>query len=188
MLYPAKTIYYLLGNRVVSAGMLSQSLLGLFAERNDWVSQAYIWVYSANDIKHAVELTLRNVLDIPEVDLVKLLCSVQKDGRPFGAHDMEVDGKSSDASTFPSILAACISYPTSDAALRLAIKEQLNDPENIVPILTLLDDWLAGLSSRETSFILDADAAGNDSSVVALAEHHPSTAEAEIPPFDKVRP
>lgn len=38
-LYPVKTIHHLLENRVVSASMLSQSLLGLFAESKDWVSE-----------------------------------------------------------------------------------------------------------------------------------------------------
>ena len=131
-------------------------------------------------------MTLKNVLDLPEADLVKLLRSAQKDNRPSGAHDMQVDAKSSDASTFSSILAACISYPTSDAALRLAMREQLNDPDSIVPILTLLDEWLAELSSHETSIILDPDAIGNEPSVVAPAELRPS--DLEIPPLVKVRP
>jgi hypothetical protein len=118
--------------------------------------------------------------------LVKLLCSVQKDSRPSGAHDMQVDAKSSDASIFSSILAACISYPTSDAALRLALREQLNDPYSIVPILVLLDDWLAELSSHETSFILGANATENEPSVAAPPES--CSSKAEIPPLDKVRP
>ncbi|KAI0254799.1 hypothetical protein BJV78DRAFT_1183009 [Lactifluus subvellereus] len=168
-LYPAKTVHYLLANRVVSAGMLSRSLLGLFAERNDW---------------HATGLTLKNVLDLPEVDLVKLLRSVRKDNRTSGALDMQIDAKCSDVPTFSSILAACVSYPTSDAALRLTMREQLNDPESIVPILTILDDWLAELSSHETGFILDANAAGNEPSVVTPAE--PCPRKAEIPPLDKV--
>jgi len=40
-LYPMKTIHHLLENRVVSASMLSQSLLGLLVESKDWVSDAY---------------------------------------------------------------------------------------------------------------------------------------------------
>ena len=40
-LYPAKTVHHLLENRVVSASMLSQSLLGSLVERNDWVSVAH---------------------------------------------------------------------------------------------------------------------------------------------------
>ena len=39
--YPVKTVHHLLEMRVVSASMLSQSLLGLFAESNDWVSDAF---------------------------------------------------------------------------------------------------------------------------------------------------
>jgi hypothetical protein len=40
-LYPAKTVHHLLENRLLSASMLSQSLLGFLAERKDWVSGAY---------------------------------------------------------------------------------------------------------------------------------------------------
>jgi hypothetical protein len=40
-LYPAKTVHHLLENRVVSASMLSHSLLGFLAERKDWVSGAH---------------------------------------------------------------------------------------------------------------------------------------------------
>ena len=39
-MYPAKIVYHLLEKRVLSAGMLSQSLLGLLVERKDWVSGA----------------------------------------------------------------------------------------------------------------------------------------------------
>jgi hypothetical protein len=99
---------------------------------------------------------------------------------------MEIDAKCPDVPTLSSILAACVSYPTSDAALRLTIREQLNDPESIVPILIILDGWLAELSSHETGFILDANAARNEPSVVAAAESH--LRNVEIPPLDKVRP
>jgi len=41
-LYPAKTVHHLLESRVVTASMLSQSLLGLLVERKDWVSSAHL--------------------------------------------------------------------------------------------------------------------------------------------------
>jgi hypothetical protein len=41
ILYPVKTVHHLLENRVVTASMLSQSLLGLLVERRDWVSGAH---------------------------------------------------------------------------------------------------------------------------------------------------
>ena len=40
-LYPVKTVHHLLENGVVSASMLSQSLLGLLAERKDWVGKSF---------------------------------------------------------------------------------------------------------------------------------------------------
>ena len=46
-LYPAKTVHHLLENRVVTASMLSQSLLGLLVERKDWVSGAH---FSIQDV------------------------------------------------------------------------------------------------------------------------------------------
>jgi hypothetical protein len=43
-------VRYLLENRVVSAGMLSQSLLELFVENKDWVRRAQPCAY-VNDTK-----------------------------------------------------------------------------------------------------------------------------------------
>ena len=40
-LYPAKTVHHLLENHVLSASMLSRGLLGILAERKDWVSGAH---------------------------------------------------------------------------------------------------------------------------------------------------
>jgi hypothetical protein len=47
-LYPPKIVRYLLENHVVSAGMLSQSLLELFVENKDWVRRAYPCTYADN--------------------------------------------------------------------------------------------------------------------------------------------
>jgi hypothetical protein len=40
-LYPVKMVHHLLENRVVSASMLSQSLLGLLVESKDWVGESF---------------------------------------------------------------------------------------------------------------------------------------------------
>ncbi|KAH9179596.1 hypothetical protein EDB89DRAFT_1922170 [Lactarius sanguifluus] len=159
-LYPSKTIYYLLENRLVSAGMLSQSLLDLFVESKDW---------------RAVALTLKNVLDIPEVEIIKLVRSIHGYARPSGGHDMQVDATLPDAE-ISSMMASCVSYPSSDAALRLAIKEQLNNAESIIPILVILDGWLDKISSRETNL----ESPGKTAATVASPE------EADIPPLDKI--
>jgi hypothetical protein len=177
--YPVKTVYHLLEMRVVSASMLSQSLLGLFAESKDWVRTPIIsrgtWTQPPFLGQRAVNLTFKNVPDLPEAEMIKLLRSVHKDSQSSSTLDAHIDAESSDTQTLPAILAACVSYPTSDAALRMAIREQLNHAEAILPILVILDDWLMKLSSLGTGLSLD--------NVVSV---RPVSGEVEIPPLDKV--
>jgi len=113
-----------------------------------------------------------------------LLRSVQKDSPPPDTHDVQVDATSSDNPALSPILAACVSYPTSDAALRIAIRAQLNHAEVILPTLLILDGWLAKLSSNGTTLILDTNVAGNGPSAVDLTP--PCSEQGEIPPLDKV--
>lgn len=121
-------------------------------------------------------MTLENVLDIPEVEIIKLVRSIHGYGQPSGPHRMQVDATISDAEV-SSILASCVSYPSSDAALRVAIKEQLNDAESIIPTLVIVDDWLEKISSRETSL----ESPGKTTTAVAGPEE-----ETDIPPLEKV--
>jgi hypothetical protein len=119
--------------------------------------------------------------------VIKLLRSAQNDSRPPEEHDVQVGTTRSDMPTLPSILAACVSYSTSDAALRMAIREQLNLAEVIIPILAILDDWLVTLSSHGTSLILNANVgnAGENGPSVEVPTR-PCSGKVEIPPLDKV--
>jgi hypothetical protein len=117
--------------------------------------------------------------------VIKLLRSVHKNSQSPSTVDVHIDAGKSDTQTLPAILAACIAYPTSDAALRMAIREELNHAEAIVPILMILDDWLTKLSSLGTGLSLDANEARNDHS--AVVPTRPGSEEVEIPPVDKVR-
>ena len=129
----------------------------------------------------AVASTLRHVLDIPDVEIIKLVRSVHEHCRPSGTHGMQVDATLSDA-VASSIMAACVSYPSSDAALRLAIKEHLNDVECILPILVVFDDWLGKISSRDTILM---ESHGKTTATGDLTVPVPD--DAIIPPLDKVR-
>jgi len=113
--------------------------------------------------------------------VIKLLRSAQSDSRPPEEH---VGATSSDTLTLPSILAACVSYPTSDAALRMAMREQLNLAEVIVPILAILDDWLVTLSSHGTCLILNANVGENGPPVEVPTR--PCSGKVEMPPLDEV--
>jgi len=115
--------------------------------------------------------------------LIKLLRSVQNDGGHPDTHGVQVGTTSSDPPTLPSILAACVSYSTSDAALRMAIREQLNYAEVIIPILTIIDDWLVELSSHGTGLIPNTIVGEN-----VVVPTRPCSGKVEIPPLDKVSP
>lgn len=117
--------------------------------------------------------------------MIKLLRSAQNDGRPHDTHDEQVGATSSDTLTLPSILAACVSYPTSDAALRMAIREQLNHAEAIIPVLAIIDDWLVKLSPHGTDLFLNAGVGESGPLVVV---HPPRSGKVEVPPIDKVSP
>jgi hypothetical protein len=126
-------------------------------------------------------LAFRNVPDLPEDEVIKLLRSAQNDGQLPDTHNVQVDATSCDTPTLSSILAACV-YPTSDAALRMAMREQLNHAEVIIPILVILDDWLVKLSSRGTNLGL------NLSVGELMVPTRLCSGKVEIPPLDKVSP
>jgi hypothetical protein len=63
----------------------------------------------------------------------------------------------------------------------MAIREQLNHAEAIIPILIVLDDWLVKLSSLGTNLILNTNVGNN-----ALVPTRPCSGKVEIPPLDKV--
>lgn len=194
-LYPAKTVRHLLENRVVTASMLSQSLLGLLVERKDWVSGAHPSIHTGQGTQfsiprqHAIELAFKNVPDLPEDEVIKLLRFAQNNNRPAEEHDVQVGSTRSDTPTLRSILVACVSYHTSDAALCMAMREQLNLAEVIMPILAILDDWLVTLSSHGMSLILNANVANVGENVPSVeAPARPCSGKVEIPPLDKVSP
>jgi len=124
------------------------------------------------------------VADLPEDEVIKLLRSAEMGGRPSNTNEMQVGETPSNAPALPSVLASCVSYPTSDAALSIAIREQLNNAESIIPILTILDDWLVKLSSHGTSLILNANV-GENGPLVKVPTR-PCSGEVEIPPLDKI--
>ena len=56
---------------------------------------------------------------------------------------MQIDSTLSDQPALPSFLSSCISYATSPAPLRLAIKQHLADAEDLTCVLEVLSGWVA---------------------------------------------
>lgn len=62
---------------------------------------------------------------------------------------MEVDSAPADSPTLPEFLTLCLSYPSSPALLRTAIRRCLPDAADIARILETLDVWLGQWAGRE---------------------------------------
>ncbi|KAF7359249.1 hypothetical protein MSAN_01267200 [Mycena sanguinolenta] len=127
--YSSVLVRTLLQRRAVSATMVDGGLLAAFKLRSDW---------------NAIELCTTHVTDLAESDLMLILQFIAEHSRKAaGADTMEVDSSPLGAiPTLSSFLSACVRYPTSPAALRAAIHQHLKQPEDVVAVLEILDDWV----------------------------------------------
>ena len=96
------------------------------------------------------------VSDLPESDILLPLPHIIRSHRhhhisPEDA--MQVDSTpmhlDPDVPPLPTYLALCVSYPTSAAPLRAAIKERLTDAEGLMSVLEVLDQWVEEWAKRE---------------------------------------
>ncbi|KAJ7243378.1 hypothetical protein B0H12DRAFT_1236417 [Mycena haematopus] len=127
--YPSALVRALLQRRAISATMVEGGLLAAFKQRDDW---------------NAIELCTTHVTDLAESDLMFILQFIAEHSRKAdGADAMEVDSSPLGViPTLSSFLNACVRYPTSPAALRAAIHQHLKQPEDMVAVLEILDDWI----------------------------------------------
>src|SRR5258707_90661 len=98
---------------------------------------------------------------------------------------MEVDIGSLDTPALPTILSACVAYPTSYPALRLAIKQCLPDAEHLSCILEVLDGWLSSSCSQD---ILPGPVHITVNTGRTCVPGRDDRDEMETPPLDKVCP
>ena len=101
-------------------------------------------------------LALRSVIDIPETDVVSFLHDVissqpktQQDG-----DSMQVDVPTDTAtSPVPDLLALCVTYSTSAAAMRVALRKHIREADELVVILAILVDWIEAWYGQEEKFL-----------------------------------
>lgn len=91
-------------------------------------------------------LSFNSVVDISEdeiISLAKALIDEQREPQP-DPEVMNVDSNKAWTPTLSAYMLMCVSYPTSPAALRLAIRKHLPDAQDLILILELLDGWTIG--------------------------------------------
>ncbi|KAG0705987.1 hypothetical protein DFH29DRAFT_904566 [Suillus ampliporus] len=160
--YSPRVTRHLIENRVVSAGMVEGRLFTSLEQHGDWES---------------IMLAFNSVVDISEDDMISLAKAlVAKEKQPqTDPEAMDVDNTFVWTPTLSAYMLACVSYPTSPAALRLAIRKYLPDAQDLIPILELLDGWIVGGTEEYIRTLLKSVASN-----VAI-EHRGGAA----PPYDK---
>ncbi|KAI0375953.1 hypothetical protein BV20DRAFT_985175 [Pilatotrama ljubarskyi] len=155
--YSAKIVRHLLERRSVSSSMVEGGLLPALAAREDW---------------ETISLAMRAVSDLPEADIISLLSKVvaahQRTSSENAENAMQVD---SSPSTPPlaAFLSQCVVYPFTPALQRVAIRKNLPDATDLVPILEVLDAWVVRHTEED-----------------ALLAEDPTPASAELPPLEKI--
>lgn len=130
--YSPRVTRHLVENRVVSAGMVEEGrLLTALKQHGDWES---------------IMLAFNSVVDISEDEMISLAKAlVDKQREPqTDPEAMDVDSNQGWTPTLSAYMLMCVSYPTSPAALRLAIRKHLPDAQDLILILELLDGWTVG--------------------------------------------
>ena len=89
---------------------------------------------------------------------------------------MDVDSTQIWIPTLSAYMLACVSYPASPAALRVAIRRHIPDAQDLIPILELLDSWAVGGTEEYVRTLLKSVASN------ATIQYRGGAA----PPYDKV--
>lgn len=153
VMYSSMVVRRLIDHKVVSNDMVEGGLVRLLKAKNDWES---------------IKLTLMNVVDVSESELVEALTDVVAKHRyqPGGSNPdaMQVDASSNlttvksssaDVPPLPVFLSHCVKYRTTPSHLRVAFRQQLHSATSMtaaecaVEILKVLIKWIEECSSRD---------------------------------------
>jgi len=118
------------------------------------------------------------------VALLQSVTAQHRKGRTFATDGaMQIDSAPSDLPSLPSFLSPCVSYATSPAPLRLAIRQHLSDAEDLTCVLEILSAWVAQSHSL-TIELLPTDVVKNAGGVMVAQPR--ATKRPDGPPLDKV--
>lgn len=101
-----------------------------------------------------------------------------------GDDAMQVDPAPSEVPSVHTFLAACVSYSTTQATLRIAIRQHLSEAADLVVILEILDRWITSTSSGPLK-LLPTNVSKNPKGVFIPKPNQ--SRRTDVPPLDKVR-
>ena len=97
---------------------------------------------------------------------------------------MQIDSTTSDLPSLANFLSLCVSYTTSPAPLRLAIRQHLPDTEDLACVLEALSGWVTGAHSMNIE-LLPTDVVKNARGVM-IAKPATVNKRPNAPPLEKV--
>lgn len=143
-------------------------------------------IFSFNiSTKSSIQTALDKILDISEADIISLLQIVVAHHRQLDSNTNAMQVDSDHVPALPPFLSKCILLNTTPVALRLAVRQHLNDAEDLVCILEVLDGWLDVWSSQEIKLLLGNIKKRRNGDVPVLNATEQRTAPGP-PPFTKV--
>ncbi|KAF7965939.1 hypothetical protein HWV62_40764 [Athelia sp. TMB] len=143
--YSDKVIRWLLEQRSVSAEMVEGGLIIALKQRGDWARFSQLF-HHLRLLMGSIVLAFETVLDISESDMISLLQAVIKHHRGSAAAEdaMQVDSVPlGSVPSLPAFLFTCVSYATSPAPLRLALRQHMPAAEDVMVVLEVLDEWIS---------------------------------------------
>jgi hypothetical protein len=101
------------------------------------------------------------------------------------AEAMQVDSVS-DLPTLPAFLTSCITYSTSPAILRSAVRRSLKEAEDILAVVKVLESWISQWGKRDIRLLPSKkDIAKNEHGVLVLKAKEKEI-HRDLPPLPKV--
>lgn len=111
-------------------------------------------------LQQSISVTLETVPDISEAEIISLLHEVASHHRKNTQHAsgnddaMQTDSKSpSSPPPLADFLSSCVLYNTSPAPLRVAIRQNFSDAEDIVAVLKVLDEWITNSNTMKLKLL-----------------------------------
>ncbi|KAF9236212.1 hypothetical protein BU15DRAFT_50422 [Melanogaster broomeanus] len=159
--YSPRIMRYLLENRFVTSIMLKGKLITTLRERGDWES---------------LMLAVNHVADVSEDEMMASTKFLIDRQRRSEENAMEADASEGYVPPLWTYLSACVWYPFSPLAMRLATRKHLSDARDLVVILDLVETWIQGGTEQYMEALLK--------SMATNTEIRPSGLD--VPPYAKV--
>ena len=120
------------------------------------------------------------------IEVLKLVITHHRNQNLPNAMQTDPPSPSSEQPSLSTYLTTLISYPTSTAPLRLAIRRHLGDVEDVVCLMDIMDEWIEGWAQEEVMLLPPATTRDERGAIAWSWGEGFKTKRLDLPPLDKV--